>query len=408
MFKLNNIWFCAIIAAMMMVACTKENLDEKNIVKEEVVPEETVLTNSLLNRSNGDEETAGLDLDCIVIEYPFSVVDAEGEEYLLNSDEDFFELLEDSTSGVQIIDFVYPLTVTVDGESESIEDGEELAEIFSECVPDGGWTEDYFPAYLVDEDNSCFSLVYPVNLVNESGETVVANNEEEFVEKITEAIHFFSFPITLINEDEEEIPVNDVDEMFNVLFSCNEYYDGDSTDFDWEDGFEFIGCFEIEFPFNVELPDGSIVSVEDHEAYCDLLLQGEVSGFAYPLTLLDDEGNEVIINSEEELEEVLEDCDDINSNVGDFVILIAGAFPVDSTANPPTPCYSISFPIDVVYSDWSGESFNHTFASIEEVVEFDFIVTELIYPVTIVLSESEEEVELNSIQDILEVIQDCY
>ncbi|HRX28765.1 MAG TPA: hypothetical protein P5235_05235, partial [Saprospiraceae bacterium] len=340
-----------IFSALVISSCSKENIDDTNTNPGKLNPPTNQTANPIFSRMTSDLNTEGLEFDCITILYPFSLTDVEGNNFEINSDDEFNQFfLEDS---IVIIDFVYPLTVEKEnGDQVQVENGEELGTLFSECTPGGGWTEDQFPAFLISFENSCYNLSYPLTLTNSEGEIFTASSEDEFVELLVEEPMFFVFSLSLIDEDGNIINVETVDELFDALISCNGWENEDSIDWGWNDGFENIGCYSLIFPFDIVLSDGTVVTVVDHMQYCDYLLQGNILDFSYPISLLDAEGNIVTVSSQDDLFSLLEDCDyPIVEEVTDFQILLLGTYPNDSTS---VGCYSINYPVSLDVVDFEG------------------------------------------------------
>jgi len=397
---IKNIFYPLVALLFLFTACERENIDEAGQTE---VDQTEITTNPLIGRTT-TSSGEGLDLECFIINYPFSFVDDEGIEHLVTSDEDLETLFSDET--LIIVDFVYPLTVTVDEEETSVADGEELGELFIACVPDGGWEDGDFPAYVISLENSCLEHVYPLTLNDLDGNEVIVNNEDEYEEAILEQPLVFVFPLTLLDvESGEEVVVNDIDELFDALFACNGFEWGDSV-WNWETGFEYIGCYMVEFPITV-IVDGEEVVVNNHEEFCELMLLGEVVDFAYPLSLIDEEGNTIVVNSEEELEAALEDCGWINigGDEGFFevLILISGA---EDTEVGGADCYDIQFPISVTMNDGSVMEFN-SMTDFENIWESAEEIESLNYPVTVNLNSDGSEVIIENLEDNFEVLANC-
>ncbi len=388
------------IAGLLFTSCQKDNIVDSDVDVDQ--PEvENVEINPLIARSGGGSG-GGLDFDCFVIETPFGLVDENGTVYEINDEDDMIELFMDEDS-IYIVDFDYPLTIIFeDGEVETIEDGEDLSEAFAECVPDGGWDEDSFPAYLIDETNSCYTLEFPLDLQDSDGEITTVNNEDELVDVVASDIYFFVYPFTLIDEDSNAIVVSDTDGMFDALIACNGFEVEDSL-FDWEIGFEYLGCYELAFPFDVVTGNGDVVTVENHMQFCDLMLEGDVRDYAYPLTLVDQEGEEIIVNNEDELSEALDDCPDIWFFGPDASLLLAGTEPFEEGGEA---CYEIVYPITTI--DEFGEVFtfddHDSFLNSFNSGNFGLYLE---YPVTIELNSDNSQVELEGTQDIIEVLVEC-
>ncbi len=398
----KSYWLILFACALVISSCNRENVLEEGVDLPEIETQ-LVEVNPLLERSSSSEE--GLVLDCFTVNYPFDLVDEDGETYTITSDEDFETLWEDDE--YVCVDFVYPIDITYeDGETATIESAEDLGEAFASCLPQGGWEDGQFPAYLISYDNSCYEFVYPITLVDLAGEETVVTDEESFNGAVAEDLQFFVFPITLLHEDGEEVEVQNIDEIFDALLACGGWDVEDTLGWDWETGFEYIGCYVIEFPLDVELADGTIVTVNDHMELCDLMLQGEVLGYAYPLTLIDEEGNEIVVESEEELWEALEDCPGWGDG-GDFdesfeILIFLLEF--ESTGE----CFSINYPI-TLYDEEGNIEVVGSYEQLEEIFNGsgDFFPQGMELPVTVTLLEDGSEVSIDSIEDVFEIIADC-
>ncbi len=400
-----------LFASMLFVACDGDNEDTVDIntpEEEEIVQHNS---NPLISRGSGSSD--GLDLGCFSIKFPFEMVDEEGTTYTFSSEDDFNLLLDEE---VLIIDFVYPVDVIdSDGNESSAADAEELGELFASCVPQGGWEDDTFPAYSVGDENSCYDLSYPITLEDVDGDQVSVENEEELVAAIAEELYFFVFPIDLVNDEGETVSVANTDEMFEALFSCNEWDYADTTVFDWENEFEYLGCLRITFPLTVELADGTSVTVNDHMELCDLMITGEISGFGFPLNVLEDDGSLTVIDNEEELEEALEACEDFweppvyEDDFLSLLILLEGAlgdeFGID-------PCYDINYPISITLGDDSTV----TFQSDEEVENYfvdpasqeELFESSLVYPVSVTYRSDNSTATFNNLDEMLPgIFENC-
>jgi len=249
--KILNMLFLALVAALIFTSCSKDDEVSSGVDPSEPTITETV-TNPLVARSGGGDEE-GLDFDCFIINYPFGLETSDGSTIEITLEDDFESAFD--SSDVYVVDFVYPLEVTMDnGDIVTVEDGKALCDLFATCVPDGGWNEEAFPAYQISEDNSCFTMVYPMDLEDFDGNVITVNDEDAFNAAIATEPYRFVWPLNLLDEDGNEVAVAGVDELFEQLLSCNawEWDDSDSTSvWEWETGFEYIGCYKVEFPLSV-------------------------------------------------------------------------------------------------------------------------------------------------------------
>ncbi|MEM9547071.1 MAG: hypothetical protein AAGA77_13905 [Bacteroidota bacterium] len=407
--KLAKLFSFLLLLGLVVVSCSKDPVTDEETIKGELDPTEEVDQNSLMTRSITSGE--GLELDCITIVFPFGVVDNTGTSYSIEDENDFISLL-DPDGDTYIVDFEYPITITdEDGNESEVNDATELGEAFANCLPNS-WDENAFPAYLINEENSCWNLQYPISVSDLDGEIQTFDDEVSFVAALAEEPLFFEFPISLINAEGEVVVANNVDELLTSLFDCNGL-DIDTTIWDGGNGFDFIACYEIAFPFTVILTDGTEVEVNDHMEYCDLLLEGNIQEFSFPMTLIDSDGETIEVNSQEELDELITDCFDLDgvTIIGDMINLFLGGF-----GDPVTgidPCYNISFPIEGVEVDWEGNMGNVvTFNNLDEIFETfnggqDAAIYNVVYPVTVTRTEDGEVIVLENTQQLIDLLITC-
>ena len=380
-------------ALLIFTSCGKDNMDEVGTTVDPPVTQDTEY-NPLLNRTLMSSD--GVLLDCFTVNFPFEMVDEDGQTYLVESEDDWNNLWDQDE--IVCVDFVYPLNITdADGAASTIADVDALAEAFASCLPDGGWDEGDFPAYLINADNSCYELVYPISLVDINGETTVVNDEAEFNGAVAEELQFFVFPFNLLHEDGAEITVANIDEVFDALFSCSGW--DDDEDIDWEVGFEYIGCYTIAFPLDVINGDGEVITVNNHMELCDLMITGELAGYAFPMTITDEDGNDIVVNNQDELDAAIDDCPEVVEPDESIFLL----FSLYSDLNF-TDCYTINYPITILLEDASSIEINNN-------IEFDNSMSNeniigMVIPVSVTLTDG-TVVELNNENDYFNLISGC-
>jgi len=189
--------------AIGLTSCTKENVTNEEVTKEETEIE-TGVNNSLVDNIESRDGENGCVLACFTIDYPFSL-DIDGVITEITEETD----VEAIVAGAEFVDFVYPFDITYeDGSTVVINDGLELGEAFATCIPDDGWEpndsinwpENAFPAFLFDsESNGCFDPVYPMNLTDLEGIDYTVNSEAEFIDLLAGVSEndflFFGYPL---------------------------------------------------------------------------------------------------------------------------------------------------------------------------------------------------------------------
>lgn len=389
---LKQLPLLALLAILAFSSCQKEADFTSEVEIPTVEPTETEV-NGLMARMAHSAD--GLDLGCISIDYPFSMILMDSSIVEITSEEDFIEELDDEDNPP--IDFVYPLSVTdEDGESFSVSDAEALAEIFADCIPDTGWDDDFnewfFPAWEINFDNSCYQLVYPVTLLDVDSMSVTANDESEFIAYLADGnIYSFAFPIDLEDEDGNIVTADDPDDLFDLLSDCSPEPGPGGC------GIGTFGCYEFGYPATLLLIDGTTVVVNDDDEFAAVLVSGDWAGFEFPLTLIDEDGEETVVNDEEELNEALLDCagfdDGPHFETGDFL------------------CYNLVYPFSITDLQTGDEV---TFNDSEEWFEYQVsdpngpAPFEFVYPFTLVNIETGEETVLNNAEDIEDAVGACF
>jgi len=414
---------------LIVQSCSKDDEFDTTTTEQNDTPEPKNITeeNSLLKRANVDDiggQEDHLFLDCISIEFPFEVVDEDDNSFTVNDLMEFESLVYDTTVAF-IIDFKYPISaVNEAGETVTINSAEELGELFASCIPDIAWDENDFPAFLIDNVTSCFSLDYDGLFVrDEEGNDIQIDDEDDFIETIADRFVMFVYPFNLIAEDGTTITVNSTEELFDALASCNGIYQ-DSFDYDddwgWEveEGFEYIGCYQLAFPYSVELSDGTQVSVENHQQLCDLLVQGSIVDYVYPLTLTDEDGNTITIDNADALYEEIESCYDDYGDYGDDYIEFDTAFFTLLTLVYETydfegnaQCLDIQFPISLAWADDNGDTQSQVVENRDEFIilsETSFFNVTLEFPITAIRVSNQEVITIEDTDTLLEELENCF
>lgn len=372
-----------VFGALFLTSCEKDNIDE--VIK----TEETVITktdNKILSKLV--TSPTGLDLGCVTINYPFGLLTINEDELIVTSDAEFEAAISDSVNFV--IDFIYPLTVVMDGEEFEVNNAEELGEYFASCIPDGGYTELEFPAFLINYDNSCYEIAYPIDLEDLDGNISTVNDEAEFADALAGAndVLFFVFPFELIKDDGTQAEAESAEGLFELLNECA-YNDGPIDTICYGGT---IACYDIVFPISFEMEDGSVESAANQDEFLEILLSDDVVNFSYPITLLDiSTGTEIVINSDEELNAAFDEC---------FEIPVDQFFVFDLLSGNDN-CYTINFPVVVMQEDSTVVAVN----DLETLNNYPN--STIVGTVDVTVVETGEVVTLETTSDLYSVLNSC-
>ncbi len=391
--------FVFTLAAILAISsCTKDNSIVDTIDPNPISPKQTS-SNPLVNRGITEED--GLDMGCFTIDYPFEL-SVNGDNVSISNQEDIAEIFdnlspEDSTV---FIDFVYPFEITIkdSGDKQTINNGEELGQAFAQCVPDSGWGNE-FPAFLINEENSCFILNYPINLVDEDSVEYNANDEDAFIELIAEHEFLsFIFPISLTNiSTQETVEVTSTEMLFDLLVSCDSI-DNDTTLNPGCYGGD-IACYILGFPVNYTDDNGEVHVANNNDELAQAFLEGHVFELLFPMTLIASDSTVLVVNNENELQQAIEQCGDFNQTV-DYELMEVY---ISSTMSN---CFRMVYPITITSDGGNTTSeLENEEALIEEI--YNDVSSTIVFPFTLYDIASDENKVFNQEEELFDYLNQC-
>lgn len=382
--SLKQLSFILVLMSLVFSSCQKDELLDQNTRPDTVQPKEKTI-NGMMNRASLRSD--GLEVACFVINYPFTVIDLEDNSgHVINSQAEFEQLLQ--SHQLTGFDFQYPLSATdKDGNDVTINSAEALAELFATCVPDTGWGGDcpdwFFPAWLLNLDEHCYELTYPLTLKGLDSMEVTVNDEAGLIQLLADGKPYsFIFPLKLKDAQGDVITVADQETFFNLLSNCLCHGGGVISTY----------CYETVFPVSFKLSNGTTATANDENELAEIVFSGDVVDYAYPIRLKDDKGNILTINNEQELQAALEKCTDGTIHFGvDFF------------------CYNFNFPLKVT---------NRLTGDIKEITNSDEwrdylfqnsgAVDLNVFPYTFTNAENGTKVTVNNEQELMQAIEDCF
>ena len=175
------------------------------------------------------------------------------------------------------------------------------------------------------DGSSCFSVQLPVTVIV-NGDNVVVQTQADY-QTVQDAIDAFSddddivnfvYPITIQYQNFSTQVINNSDDLDDVLDDCEE---------DDDDDFDEIDCITLNYPVVLNIYDSNIqlastlTITNDVQFYnfIENLDDNEFIAINYPISIVDSNGNNIVITSNSQLEDIIEesidDCDD-NSGGG--------------------------------------------------------------------------------------------
>ena len=182
------------------------------------------------------------------------------------------------------------------------------------------------------DNSSCFTVQLPV-VVIVNGTQITVSDQNDYV-TVQESLDAFSddddivnfvFPITVQYQNFNTQLVADSGQLEEVMGNCDE-----------DDGFDEIDCVNLNYPIKIDVynADNQIANTVSMENDTDLynflenIESNEFISISYPVSLIDSNGQNVVITNnsdfEDSIEDSIKDCDD-NSGTGgnaDFISIL--------------------------------------------------------------------------------------
>ncbi|MEO1259395.1 MAG: hypothetical protein AAFZ15_11390 [Bacteroidota bacterium] len=165
---------------------------------------------------------------CFEIAYPITVLLPDGTSQVANDDEELDDIIfnwyENNPDSDEDPTVEFPIEVTLEGETITVNNEEELEELWEEC--DGEWDDEGNPF------EECFTVTYPVTVNFPDGTTAEVNSDEELEMAIdgwydnnpnSDEDPTLAYPIELtLVEDGTVVTVNSDEELEEILEECFE------------------------------------------------------------------------------------------------------------------------------------------------------------------------------------------
>ena len=291
----------------------------------------------------GDRNVKSLDLDyvtkldsCYEIIFPVDVKDLDGEVVEVTSAEELRSLMQDEL----ITGVVYPIEVVDENGNTNKVNNHKIAEkLIDECEDEEEEEFDYIDLEdWLSEIDSCYSIEYPLSVVLDDGNTRDVNSNEELV-MIENAVEIL-FPIYLIDGDETK-KINNENQLEAQLKNCEEEEEEEETYDNFQELLDkILECYDITFPVSVIMEDSTQMEAIDLDQLKGLADGGMVTGFVYDFTITGVNGASHLIKNSNQLKGLLNQCKS-NDTDGELLLKVL-------------TCYQLEFPIKV--KNDSGET----------------------------------------------------
>ena len=325
--KLNGI--CFLLLALLTISCEKDNIvDTDN-------PDETVLS------FRDDDPDSPHRPNCFDIVFPVTIAFPDGTTAEAADAQSLRQIMQDWRANNPTANarptFVYPITVVFpDGSEVEVESNEALRNLRSDCDTPCG------PNWF--RGRRCFNLVYPVTLVFPDGSTAEVNNGAEMKQTLRtwrmenpDATDFptLDFPVDVEFPNGDIITVEDAETLHDLRDNCDH-----PSGPNW---YRHRWCFDLVYPVTIQFPNGNTVTV-DGPRQLRLILRvwrlthphaDQHPTFVFPLQVELPNGNIVTVDGPMGLRALAEACDR----------------PCGPFDHPSFRCYDLLFPVTLEFPD---------------------------------------------------------
>ena len=306
-------------------------------------------------------QTSREDWRCFELVFPISFDMPDGSVIEVSSDDENgwsqIKSWYDSNPGARQKPLMqFPVVIFFDEETITLYDRDDLRGAYAECNYDRPKDRHGY-----DRKEPCFELVYPVSFTMPDGSSMVVSSDDEdgwsevkdwYNENsgFEEQKPLIEYPVSVIYKTESgdsTVTFSTEEEMVSAKEECVEL---------WDDGYKRI-CFELVFPLDYLMPDGSTITVESDDMdgwselkdwYSENLEVEEKPTLVFPINIAyETEGGDslVVVGSEEELMMSKRACWEEEENDWDQ----DGEWDQDSDEE----CYSFVYPITFTMPDGS-------------------------------------------------------
>ena len=319
---------------------------------------------------------------CYDLVYPVNLEDGQGNSYTANNEAEFIELC----ISIEDLFFTLPLTVSdEDGAETTFEDLESFLEALLDCQ---GITPPVTDGNIEVIGFGCLTLNYPFNVINEDGDIISINNEDEYISLLLDGNNLtLQFPFSLTNLDGEVYEINSLEELLAAFESCGIIITIEPiTCDDLRADFVIFYNNSGKYPYTINYPITMIVEgveevFNDAEEYYDVVGyafgQAKPAEFVYPISIRQF-GRDLTFNSDQDVcdfyDYLDEPCEDKPTHIELFHSFVFT--PIDCSYFPVPP-YQLSFNAQT----YTLNSRDEYLDLLETPGAYDGI--EVIYPITV-------------------------
>ncbi|MES2411785.1 MAG: hypothetical protein V4535_10120 [Bacteroidota bacterium] len=218
--KIKILLLLLTVAVGGFYSCTDNNPVENEVITSKSLSLRTTL-NEIRKDHNIQDRNAVTTQDtpfCFNFVFPLTLAYSDGTVITVASYDGLLNVLSNETSTLYIEGIEFPFQVQQGGAVITINDEAAFFALIDGC--------DFYTLNDIVFDFTCYSIAYPISIVNASGVTVIINNQTELVALVSSPAGTVSyqldivFPIAVIQND-QTIVIDNLYEFFALNNDCS-------------------------------------------------------------------------------------------------------------------------------------------------------------------------------------------
>lgn len=212
-----------LVLFMLVATATFYSCTDNNPVENEAVASKSIALRSTLNAikkvSGKTTLTTQDQAFCFNFVYPITLSYNNGTQITVANFEGLLEILVNENNNLYIDGIVFPFQVQQEGAVTTINNEAEFFALLQDC--DNIQTVNDFVF-----DFTCYSIVFPIQIVNANNETVTITTQAELMQYISTPTGNSTYQLNLVfplsvMQNNQTIVINDIYEFFELNNDCN-------------------------------------------------------------------------------------------------------------------------------------------------------------------------------------------
>jgi hypothetical protein len=208
------------ISAALFYSCSDSNPIENEVVTSKSIALRTTLNEikKVSNISGKDNLTTQDQFFCFNFVYPITLSYNNGTQVTVATYEGLIEILTNENSALYVDGVAFPFQVQAEGVATTIHNEDEFFALIQECG-------NFHTVNSFVFDFTCYSIVYPISVINASQQTITVNNQTELLQLVSSPAGTVNYQLNIVfpisvTQNNQTIVIDDLYEFFDLNNDC--------------------------------------------------------------------------------------------------------------------------------------------------------------------------------------------